>query len=198
MNYEKGPHDLNFPAPSAPPGYSESPLPPSGFRLALNSAAEPGISDYDINRAGAAPFKDLDGSPIYLGSALFTNDDNGVVKSVHPCKIGRHLQPPCQVPYGGGELGHRGRYDLLLFDENTMEWVETSHGHLPPGRTLVEGGYEESVHEKLYHAAGRVNNILVPGKTGPHLGACHVSFGGGEHTIRENYYILCWKTPAKY
>jgi hypothetical protein len=26
-------------------------------------------------------------------------------------------------------------------------------------------------------------------------GGCHVSFGGGEHTIRENYEILCVYTP---
>lgn len=62
--------------------------------------------------------------------------------------------------------------------------------------------------DKLYHAVARVHNVLVPGKTGRHLsvssrhpylcdetndlgrGAAHVSFGGEEHIVHENYEIL--------
>ncbi|KAJ6619710.1 hypothetical protein B0H10DRAFT_1672071, partial [Mycena sp. CBHHK59/15] len=170
-----------------PPSYAPTSLPSSGFRMALNSEIE--ITKYDLDRAGRPPFADLDNSPIYLGSALFMKD--GRVSSVQPCKLGFHLYPsPVSVPYGGGEVSHHGRYDLLLFDEATMEWVPTSHGRVPEGRTPIEGGYEENIHDKLYHAAAWVHNIRIPGKTGRHLGACHVSFGGGEDVIPENYEIL--------
>ncbi|KAJ7035010.1 hypothetical protein C8F04DRAFT_1259369 [Mycena alexandri] len=197
MSSEKGffgHHNHNeqheFSAP--PPNYAATTMPSSGFRIALNSAVP--ISKHDIERAGHAPFADLDRSPIYLGSAIFMKDDGVTQKSVQPCKIGPHLYPsPCSVAFGGREVSHHGRYDLLLFDHATMEWVPTSHGRIPEGRTPVEGGYEENVHDKLYHAAARINNLLIPGKTGHHLGAAHVSFGGGEHTVREHYEILCWK-----
>ncbi|KAJ7227153.1 hypothetical protein GGX14DRAFT_693160 [Mycena pura] len=189
MSYEKAPH---FPGPhfdnaGPPPGYTATPA--SGFRIALTSTVA--ISEDDLARAGHAPFHDLDNSPVYIGSALFMHDDGITQKSVQPCKIGPHLYPsPCSVAYGGREVSHHGRYDLLLFDESTMEWVPTSNGRIPAGRTPIEGGYEENIRDKLYHARGSVNNLLIPGKTGQHLGACHVSFGGGEHAI-EHYEILC-------
>lgn len=49
-------------------------------------------------------------------------------KSVQPGKVAPHLHPPCSVPYGGQEIGHHGRYDVLIIDEGNMEWVHTSHG----------------------------------------------------------------------
>ncbi|KAJ7284952.1 hypothetical protein C8J57DRAFT_1709266 [Mycena rebaudengoi] len=186
-------HDYSAP----PPGYQQAALPPSGYRIALNSQVA--ITKFDLERAGRAPFADLDGSPVYVGSAIFTKEDGVTPKSIHPCKIGPHLYPsPVSVPYGGGETSHHGRYDMLILDELTMEWVTTSHGNIPPGRTPVEGGYEENIHDKLYHGAAYHHGIRIPGKTGKHLGGCHVSFGGGEHTIRENYEILCFKLPHKY
>ncbi|KAJ7158787.1 hypothetical protein C8R46DRAFT_400812 [Mycena filopes] len=178
-------HDFNAP----PPNYAATTMPSSGFRIALNSAVS--ITKHDLERAGPAPFADLDSSAIYIGSAIFMRDDGVTQKSVQPCKIGPHLYPsPCSVAYGGREVSHHGRYDLLLFDHATMEWVPTSHGRIPEGRTPVEGGYEENIHDKLYHAQARINNLPIPGKTGPHLGAAHVSFGGGEHAVHEHYEIL--------
>ena len=110
---------------------------------------------------GPPPARDLDGSPVFIGSALME-------RSVHPCKIAPALNPPCHVPYGGGEYEHTGRYDLLPVDPNTMEWVEASQGRIPNGRRPVEGGYEEHG-GKLYHALGEVSGVQVPGKTGEHL-----------------------------
>ncbi|KAK0193786.1 hypothetical protein F5146DRAFT_1134581 [Armillaria mellea] len=155
--------------------------PSSGFRIPLHSSStfpQGGL-------AGPPPCHDLDGSPVYIGSAIFD-------KSVHPCKIGPHLHVPCSVAYGGGEMGHKGRYDLLPFVPDTMEFVRTSQGRVPAGRRPVEGGYEEDG-TPLYHAVGSVNGIKVPGKTGAHLGGCNLSFGGDEHVVRDNYEILCWK-----
>ncbi|KAF8910636.1 hypothetical protein CPB84DRAFT_1672534, partial [Gymnopilus junonius] len=134
-------------------------------------------------QTGQPAFFDADGrSPIFIGSALFE-------RSVQPCKIGPHLQSFVSVPYGGGEHVHNGRYDLLPFRPDLMEWVPTSHGRIPPGRRPVEGGYEEDG-SRLFHAVGLVNGVKVPGKCGEHLRGCRVAFGGVEHSIDENYDIL--------
>ncbi|KAJ6482219.1 hypothetical protein C8R47DRAFT_1178231 [Mycena vitilis] len=180
-HHEHEHHDYNNAAQS---------MPPSGFRLKFSS--ESGLERRELERAGRAPFHDLDQSPVYVGSAIFMHDHGREPKSVQPGKVAPHLHPPCQIAYGGHELGHHGRYDVLIIDENMMEWVHTSHGRIPEGRIPIEGGYEENG-DKLYHAVARVHNVMVPGKTGHHLGAANVSFGGQEHVIHENYEILCWR-----
>jgi len=186
-------------AHSSPPPYSTAPAqpaPPSGFRIALTATGP----FPDPQTLGQPPCYDADGSPIYIGSALLDN-------SVHPCKIGKHLQPYAAVPYGGAEYGHHGRYDLLPYRQDQMEFVPTSYGRIPPGRRPIEGGYEDHG-TKLYHAVALINGIRVPGKTAEHLsvfslylnhpfyqldvfrGGCNVAFGGAEHVIKSNYEIL--------
>jgi hypothetical protein len=139
-------------------------VPLSGYRLPLvdTPAGQPFPG---IDRTRPAPFTDADGkSPVFLGSAILEGG-----RSVHPCKIAPHLQPsPCRVPFAGGELEHRGRYDLLPFMPDLMEFVVTSRGQVPPGRRPVKGGFERSGQE-LYHAVAVVNGVKVPGKTGAHL-----------------------------
>lgn len=166
------PSDHHQQALSSPPPYFNHPAPPpSGYRLPLaTTAAFPSPQE-----TGQPPFYDADGvSPVFIGSALME-------RSVHPCKIGPHLQPFASVPYGGGEHGHHGRFDLLPFRPEQMEFVPTSHGRIPAGRRPVEGGYEEDGN-KLYHAVAVVNGVKVPGKTGEHL---YVSF---LHTIGSFLY----------
>ncbi|KAF7794804.1 hypothetical protein EIP86_005946 [Pleurotus ostreatoroseus] len=130
--------------------------PPSGVRIPLTATAV-----FPTQQAGQPVAYDLDGSPVYIGSALMD-------RSVHPCKICPRLNPPCRAPYGGAEFEHRGRFDLLPFDPATMEWVHTGQGRIPQGRRPVEGGYEEHG-GKLYHALATVQNVKVPGKAGEHL-----------------------------
>ncbi|EKM58370.1 uncharacterized protein PHACADRAFT_57240, partial [Phanerochaete carnosa HHB-10118-sp] len=172
------PNSQHHAGASPAPALQHGSPPPSGFRVPLTSGA-PFPSP---QQAGSPVAYDIDHSPIFLGSALFE-------KSVHPCKIAAALNPPCRVPYAGTEFEHHGRFDLLPFDPNTMEWLVTSHGRIPPGKRPVEGGYEEHG-AKLYHALAQVSGVEVPGKTGEHLGGCNVAFGGGEHVFRENYKIL--------
>ncbi|PIL35555.1 hypothetical protein GSI_02283 [Ganoderma sinense ZZ0214-1] len=144
---------------AAPPPYTSAPgaPPASGFRIPLSDNMQ-----FPSQQAGPPVVVDADGrTPVFIGSALFE-------RAVHPCKIIPTFQPPARVAWGGREHEHRGRYDLLPFDPNTMEWVPASHGQLPPGRRPVEGGYEENG-EKLYHALASVQGVRVPGKTGAHL-----------------------------
>ncbi|PBK80650.1 hypothetical protein ARMGADRAFT_1020789 [Armillaria gallica] len=154
----------------------------SGFRIPLHSSSTT-FPPQDLT--GPPPCYDIDGSPMYFGSAIFD-------KSVHPCKIGPYLRDPCSVPLGGREVTHNGRYDLLPFDPDTMEFVTTSYGFIPSGRRPVEGGYEEDG-MPLYHSVAMFNNIRIPGKTSLRLAGCNVTFNGGEHVVKTNYEILCWK-----
>ncbi|KAI8980208.1 hypothetical protein BD414DRAFT_493951 [Trametes punicea] len=166
--------------PATPPANFQPP-PPSGFRVPLTDAVP-----FPAQQAGQPVAYDADGrTPVYVGSAFFG-------KGVHPCKIVPTFNPPVRVAYGGGEHEHRGRYDLLPFDPNTMEWVPTSHGQIPYGRRPVEGGYEENG-GKLYHALADVHGVKVPGKTGTHLQGANVPFGGQEHVVEHDYAILCWR-----
>ncbi|KAH6913066.1 hypothetical protein BKA70DRAFT_1076218, partial [Coprinopsis sp. MPI-PUGE-AT-0042] len=161
--------------PQAPPP------PPSGYRVPLTAA---GGSPFPAQaQSGYPPLFDADGaSPIFIGSALFGD-------SVHPCKIGPHLRPSvCSVPYDGREFPHEGRYDLLPFVPDQMEWVRASNGRIPQGRRPIEGGYEANGH-KLYHALANVDGVRVPGKTGEHLNGANVPFGGREVSA-EHYEIL--------
>jgi len=142
----------------SPPPYTPPRPPPSGYRIALDvSSPFPSLS-----YTKEPPCYATGGTfPVFLGSAIFNN-------SVHPCKICPSLIPPCRVPYGGSEVEHRGRYDLLPFDPETMEWIPTSLGRIPTHRRPVQGGYEENG-ARLYHAMATVRDMRVPGKTGEHL-----------------------------
>jgi hypothetical protein len=63
---------------------------------------------------------------------------------------------------------HAGRFDLLRFDPERMEWAPASGGALPAGRKPVDGGFEQSG-GRLYHAYAKVDGVDVPGKAGEHL-----------------------------
>ena len=116
-------------------------------------------------------------NPVFIGSAIF--DD-----SVHPCKIIFSVHPPCHVPYGGAEVRHYGRFELLPITYG-MEWVPTKNGEIPFERRPVEGGNESSG-ERLYHALGRINEVDVPGKTGEHLVSGSLAFTSIRHTFPWN------------
>ena len=106
---------------SAPPAYHPSVQPPAGLRVPLTTrTGTPPQQD----TLGPAPFKDLGGEAVYVASAL-------IGKSVHPCKVCYfpNVGVGVRVPYGGQELVHEGRYDILPIT-NQMEWVTTSGGQV--------------------------------------------------------------------
>jgi hypothetical protein len=136
-------------------------VPPSGYRIPLGVPSTPSFPG--IERTREAPFTDADGkSPVFIGSALMQD-------SVHPCKIVPGMQnQACRVAFGGSEVAHEGRYDLLPFVPALMEFVPAANGHVPHGRKPVRGGFEQNGVE-LYHAVAVIDGVKVPGKTGTHL-----------------------------
>ncbi|GAA5877816.1 hypothetical protein JCM16303_000248 [Sporobolomyces ruberrimus] len=161
-----------------PPPYAAS-TPPAGLRVPCSTTNPFPSSDL----VGKAPFQDLDGSLVYVASALLEGG-----KSVHPCKV---TNGRCMISYGGGEHEHHGRYDILPITHE-MEWVSASYGQIPKGRRAVEGGFEENG-SHLFHAVMNIDGIQVPGKTGPHLHGANFPWGGGERVEEGGYSVLCWK-----
>ena len=155
-SYTSQPPPLNQPVQAGGAKSAQS-TPPSGYRLPLDpNAPFPGV-----DQLGQPPAVDFDGlTPVYIGSAIFPN-------SVQPCRIIPTPHPVCRVLYGSSEVDHHGRYDLLPITPD-MEWVQASHGEIPPGRRPVDGGYESNG-AKLYHSLGYIQGIYVPGKAGEHL-----------------------------
>jgi hypothetical protein len=169
--------------------------PLSGFRMRMRSGAP-----FPYDRAGEPPFRDLDGAPIYLGSAVIrvttlTPNRRYSASIVVPCKVTPHLNPDHHVAWQGRETW-RNEYEVLPFDPARMEWVQTSDGHIPDGRTPVEGGYDTD-HRPLFYACGSVSwrhgVIDCPGKTSVALGSAELSFNGRERIVESNYHILVWK-----
>jgi hypothetical protein len=173
--------------------------PLSGFRMRMHSGAP-----FPYDRAGEPPFRDLNGAPVYLGSAvlqpqavvtMLTPNKRDTAPIVVPCKVTPHLNPDHHVAWQGRETW-RNEYEVLPFDPARMEWVQTSDGHIPDGRTPVEGGYDAD-HSPFFHAYGSVvwgnRTIDCPGKTSVALGSARLPFGGQEHVIKSNYHILVWK-----
>ena len=156
-------------------------IPPSGYRIPLG----PNVQFPALDQLGQPPVIDFDNLiPIFIGSAILP-------KSVHPCRIIPSLNPPCRVLFGGSEVEHHGRYDLLLVTQD-MEWVPTENGQIPPGRRPVEGGYESNG-SKLYHALGLVQGVFAPGKAGLHLVSISLFFA-----LRESSFIRVYREAQFY
>jgi hypothetical protein len=173
--------------------------PLSGFRMRLRSGAP-----FPYDRAGEPPFRDLDGAPVYLGSAvlqpqavvtMLTPNKRDTAPIVVPCKVTPRIRPDHHVGWQGRETCTH-EYEILPFNPARMEWVQTSEGHIPDGRTPVEGGYDAD-HSPFFHAYGSVvwgnRTIDCPGKTSVALGCARLPFGGQDRTVKNEYHILVWK-----
>ncbi|KZV73088.1 hypothetical protein PENSPDRAFT_575012 [Peniophora sp. CONT] len=134
-----------------------------------------------------APFKDGDGSPVLVGSALIDGE-------VRPCKItlsrlGDTGFTPVRLAYRGKEIVHNGVYEVLKVDEDTMEWVDAKNGRSPRGRAPVEGGYDREG-RRLYYAVTTIRGCKVPGETSEHDRGARFPWNGIEHSIECEYKIL--------
>ena len=132
--------------------------PLAGQRIGLSIGGSP-FPGQEIT--GTAPFIDLDGTPIFVGSAVHG-------ESIQPCKISPVASWRCLFAMNGTEITPTTNYTLLLIDGSTMEWVPTRSGKVPPRKIAVEGGYEEDG-TRLYHAMTHWNNLNVVGKTGEQI-----------------------------
>ncbi|KAK0435972.1 hypothetical protein EV421DRAFT_1908255 [Armillaria borealis] len=160
-----------------------------GFRIPLVSTTFPGVEDL----TGPPLCYDTNGHPIYIGSAIFKG-------AVLPCKIQPHLYFPCRIPFRGQEIIHKGCYDLLPFNPNTMEFIQTSGGYIPHGRRPVKGGHDQGG-SPLYHIVVEVNGMRIPASiscsyiTSLHTGfeICTITWDGVEHKLFsfDYYEVLC-------
>lgn len=156
--------------------------PVAGFRIPAIGSLK--LASFPVLEMCGPAFADSDGNPVYVCSAILGS-------SVHPGKAGPHYMPPVRFSLAGKEVVHEGRYDLLPITDE-MKWVQASHGNLPEGYSVVQGGYEESS-EQLFHAVAKLDDVWVPGKTGIHLSGAHFAFKGEEIVLLDDYRVLCWK-----
>ncbi|KAG9097118.1 hypothetical protein FS749_007025 [Ceratobasidium sp. UAMH 11750] len=139
----------------------------------------------DETTVGVAPFRDLDGRPLYVGTAIL--DDSAVPCQISPESLANSKRPSTRRT----REAHPTRYDVLVIS-SSMQWVPTEHGKLPPQRCPVHGGHEHSS-PHLYHAIARIGNTFIPGKTSPALGGAYVTYDGEEYFFDSDYYVLCWR-----
>jgi selenocysteine lyase/cysteine desulfurase len=140
---------------------------------------------------GPPPTRDADNStPVFFGRAYISG-------TVQPCKIlPVSGEPKCMVPFGGQEVEHKDRFELLVYNPNVMELVHSFDGKIPTERKPVGGGREKN--GQLYHGLGNAREgfvgdyTRVPGKAAEHLRGCNVPFAGKEVEVR-NCEMLCWK-----
>ena len=155
------------------PSLQHATRPISGFRIPLSHD-----NSFPTGSAGPPIGRDVDGkTPVYIGSAIIESPHDSYNSMVHPCKIiPSHPQAPALVPLNHHETRHYGRYDLLLYDETSMEWVATSQGQIPSGRRPIPGGYRlwgktarGNWRSVLYHALAEIGGVVVPGVTAEYL-----------------------------
>ncbi|KAK7685780.1 hypothetical protein QCA50_011126 [Cerrena zonata] len=157
----------------------------------LPNGISPWSSKYfPVWHAGEAVMKHNDGSKTFLGSALIINEGE---HSLHPCQIvvKSSTSFSCLVPLDSQLRKHDGRWELQPLDLRRMEWVPSSRGKVPSGRSPVQGGYERG--QELYHARVTVRREQYIGITGNHLIGCKYVLDDEELTEDRDLDILCWK-----
>lgn len=121
-------------------------LPP----LVRNGIAPDSDNKLDLTRAGPPITRDNAGHRIFLGSALVVVPNSGPREepSLLPCRVvvSSPTSFSCLVTFGGEEREHTGRWELMPFDPERMEWVPSSHKGfhrvVSMWREPVKGGYE--------------------------------------------------------
>ena len=82
-------------------------------------------------------------------------------------------------------------YFIVPFDNEQMEWVQTSHGRVPAGKRPVGGAREGDSRGTLLHALAKLpgHEDKMVGKAGPYLQGALVPHDGTEPFAAE-YEIL--------
>lgn len=140
--------------------------------LLENGIAPNSNNELPMDSVGPPLLRDGSGHRIFLGSAMLVGEET---HSLHPCRIivSSNTSFSCYVPFNHRDGEHSGRWALLPFDPDQMEWVSASSGDIPAGKLPVDGGYEkDSEHSRqctLHFAQVSVEDKIFLGKTGPHL-----------------------------
>lgn len=168
------------------------------FPLLVGGIA-PISNELDLTLAGPPIILDGSGSKTFPGSAFLSNTLDHE-HSLHPCRIvvSNAGSFTCLVPFDYKEHEHHGRWQLMPFDAERMEWVSPSRSaSVPSGRQPVQGGYghgsflRDNSHGSLY--CGLASKFV--GKVGNHLRVtaerfvCKYGRDGREHGATE-YKVL--------
>lgn len=164
--------------------FTGSPLSDSTWAFGPRVRVDAGNVFPDEAVVGVAPFRDLEGRPLYVGTAVL--DDRAI-----PCQIDPRALEARRPATRKVRQAEPVRYDVLVIS-SSMQWVPAMYGEIPVGRQPVHGGHENSS-PHLYHAIARIGNTFIPGKTSPDLGGALVTYGGEEHFFDSDYYVLCWR-----
>ena len=107
------------------------------------------------------------GTPLYFARAIL---EDGIFM---PCtvRVDENGRVECYYAHNRREIRHGSTYDLVPFDQETMEllkvWPEDlEEGELP--FKPVEGGMDENGNP-LWHAIGEIAGVRTPGYAGKHL-----------------------------
>ncbi|GAB1518297.1 60S ribosomal protein L11 [Rhizoctonia solani] len=130
---------------------------------------------------GVAPFRDTEGRPLYVGTAVL--DDSAI-----PCQIDPQTLQFKRPMTRKSRQAQPARYDVLVIS-SSMQWISASFGEIPYGKHPVHGGHENTS-PHLYHAIARIGNTFIPGKTSPDLGGALVTYGGEEYFFDSDYYVF--------
>ncbi|CAE6513638.1 unnamed protein product [Rhizoctonia solani] len=128
---------------------------------------------------GVAPFRDSEGRPLYVGTAIL---DDGAI----PCQIDPQMFAVKRPTTRKSRQAQPVRQVMI---SSSMQWIPATYGEIPYGKQPVHGGHENSS-PHLYHAIARIGNTFIPGKTSPDLGGALVTYQGEEHFFDSDYYVL--------
>ncbi|CAE6482087.1 unnamed protein product [Rhizoctonia solani] len=129
---------------------------------------------------GVAPFRDTEGRPLYVGTAVL--DDRAI-----PCQIDPQMLEVKRPTTRKSRQAQPVRQVSLI--SSSMQWLPAAYGEIPYGKQPVHGGHENSS-PHLYHAIARIGNTFIPGKTSPDLGGALVTYEGEEHFFDSDYYVF--------
>ncbi|KAK4704325.1 hypothetical protein P7C70_g1886, partial [Phenoliferia sp. Uapishka_3] len=164
------------------------PSPVSGARTLYTPHIDPFVPPFDLS---SVTFRDLDGAPVALASS-----NVGGHRTPGKCVLAKHgqlgrYQAWFSAAVNEGEQSSHGGIEVLWEIEGEVKWVRTSRGVVPDGERPVQGGRDDAG-EELWHAAGWVKGVRVPGKTGQGWEEARLSFGGQAWVVRDDYDLLCW------
>jgi hypothetical protein len=149
----------------------------AGLSLDSSAKAQQDSLHWVDARGGDVPYGAIvggseTGRTLYVCRGWYNN-------GLHPGKV---VGSNCNIGWGGDEV-LLDRYQVLVGDQNRVQWVDASNGDVPPH--AFSGGYEPG-RPDLYVCRALYNGIH-PGKI---VGSnCNIGYGGKEITLNR-YQVM--------